>query len=77
MPNTLDKIEAQAMALNDHERAELADRLMESLASPKNPAAQAAWLTLAKKRRDEIRSGAVAGIAGQAGAAMVRKLVGR
>jgi len=40
-------------------------------------AGQASWLALAKKRRDEIRSGAVAAIPGEEGSAMVRKLVGK
>ncbi len=77
MKNTFDQIEAQALTLGANERAELAERLVESLAVPQNPAAQAAWLQLAKKRRDEIRSGAVVGIPGEEGSAMVRKLVGR
>jgi len=64
------------MALADNERAELAERLVESLAVPQDAAAQTAWLALARKRRDEIRSGAVAGIPGEEGSAMVRKLVG-
>ena len=77
MSTTLDQIEAQALALADHERAELAERLVESLAQRQNSAPQAAWLALARKRRDDIRSGAVAGIPGEEGSAMVRKLVGR
>ena len=77
MSQTLDQIEAQALALADHERAELAERLLESLAAARDLAGQASWLALAKKRRDEIRSGAVAGIPGEEGSAMVRKLVGK
>ncbi len=74
---SLKEIEAQALSLKDNERAELAETLLESLTAPKRTAAQAEWLALAKKRRDEIRSGAVAGIPGEEGSAMVRKLVGR
>ncbi len=77
MPTALDQVEAQALALNDTERADLAERLVESLARPANRAAEGAWLALARLRRDEIRSGAVTGIPGEEGSAMVRKLVGR
>ena len=76
MSMTLDQIEAEALSLGEAERAKLAERLVESLATPQNPAAQAAWVALAKKRRDEIRSRSVAGIPGEEGSAMVRKLVG-
>ena len=73
----MEQIEAQALALADQERAELAERLVESLTPSRNPSGQAAWLALGRKRRDEIRSGAVAGIPGEEGSAMVRKLVGK
>ncbi len=69
---TLEQMEARALGLTDLERAELAERLIESLATPRNLSTQAAWLNLAKKRRDEIRSGSVAGIPGEEGSAMVR-----
>ena len=77
MKPTIDEIETQALALADHERAELAERLVESLAPPRKPPGDAAWFALARKRRDEIRSGAVEGIPGEEGSAMVRSLVGR
>ena len=73
----IDELEAQALALTDGQRAELAERLVESLASPRTGAAQQAWLALAKRRRDELRSGQVAGIPGEEGSALVRRLVGR
>ncbi len=77
MLTAIDQVEAQALALNDTERADLAERLVESLAQPASSAAQVAWLALARQRRDEIRSGAIVGIPGEEGSAMVRKLVGR
>ena len=77
MNTAVDQVEAQALALNDTERANLAERLVESLAQPVNGSAQAAWISLARQRRDEIRTGAVIGIPGEEGSAMVRKLVGR
>ena len=51
--------------------------LVESLGSVRRGAAQEAWLALAKRRRDELRSGQVAGIPGEEGSALVRRLVGR
>ncbi len=77
MSATIDQLEAEALARNEVQRAELAERLVESLASPRNVAAQEAWLALAKRRRDELRSGQVAGIPGEEGSALVRRLVGR
>ena len=77
MTATIDQLEAQALALTDGQRAELAERLVESLARPSNGASQEAWLALAEQRRDELRSGQVVGIPGEAGSALVRRLVGR
>jgi len=77
MTREMDQIEAQALALAAHERAELAERLVESLAPSGIPSGQASWLTLAKQRRDAIRSGAITGILGEEGSAMVRRLVGK
>jgi putative addiction module component (TIGR02574 family) len=77
MSATVEQLEAEALMLTEGQRAELAERLVESLASPRNLAAQDAWLALAKRRRDELRSGQVAGIPGDAGSALVRRLVGR
>jgi hypothetical protein len=73
----LEEIEVQALALGANDKAELAERLLESLATSQNTNAQKAWLALAKKRRNEVRSGAIAAIPGKEGSAMVRKLVGR
>ena len=74
---TIDQLEAQALALTEGQRAELAERLVESLARPGHGTSEEAWLALAKQRRDELRSGQVMGIPGEAGSALVRRLVGR
>jgi len=76
MPETLEQLEADAMLLGDRDRADLAERLVESLASPADKRVQQAWNELAIRRRDEIRSGQVAAIPGPEGLAMVRALVG-
>ena len=62
MSATIDQLEAQALALTDGQRAELAERLVESLGRPHCGEAQGAWLALAKHRRDELRSGQVVSI---------------
>jgi putative addiction module component (TIGR02574 family) len=77
MSTALVEIEAQAQNLPPNDRAELAERLIESLSMAEDAAPKAAWIALAKSRRDEIRSGRVKGIPGEEGSAMVRKLVGR
>ena len=77
MSNAFKDVESQALNLPDTERAELAERLVESLLEPANPSAQAAWLELAKKRRTELLSGSVKAIPGEEGSAMIRRLVGR
>ena len=77
MTRGIDQIEAQALALAAPERAELAERLVERLTPSSIPSGQAAWLALAKQRRDAIRSGAITVIPGEEGSAMVRRLVGK
>lgn len=76
MPETLEQLEAEAMRLGESERADLVERLVESLASPADNRVQQAWNELAIRRRDEIRSGQVAAIPGPEGLALVRSLVG-
>ena len=77
MPLTPQEIESQALELPANDRAELAERLAGSLSNDESSPSRQAWLKLARKRRDEIRSGSVTGIPGEEGSALVRKLVGR
>ena len=77
MPLTPQEIESQALELPANDRAELAERLAGSLSNDETSPSRRAWLKLALQRRDEIRSGAVTGIPGEEGSALVRKLVGR
>jgi len=74
---TIEEIESKALELPADARAELAERLTGSLCEDEHTASRRAWLEAARKRRDEIRSGAVKGISGEEGSALVRKLVGR
>lgn len=59
MNATLEKLTEQALALPAEERAELADRLAESLDETPGKEIEALWAAEAIRRRDEVRSGAV------------------
>ena len=61
MTMTIDELATQAMALPGEARALLAEKIVESL---DQESIQKIWLTEAKKRRDEVRSGQVESIPG-------------
>lgn len=61
MTMSVDEIATQAMALPGEARALLAEKIVESL---DQESIQEIWLTEAKKRRDEVRSGRVKSIPG-------------
>ena len=61
MTMTIDEIANQALALPGEARALLAEKIVESL---DQESIQEIWLTEAKKRRDEVRSGRVKSIPG-------------
>ena len=54
----VEDIEVQALRLPPEERARLLERLIASF-EPKSPS-QEAWMVLAQRRREEVRSGRVA-----------------
>jgi putative addiction module component (TIGR02574 family) len=58
----VEDLEAQALSLPPEDRARLLERLIASF-EPKSPA-QAAWLDLARRRRDDVRAGRTAMVAG-------------
>lgn len=70
-----DQLTQEALSLPITSRALLAEKLIESFEFDTNPATQAAWATEAKRRRDEIRSGAVEPIPGEEALAQVRQLL--
>jgi hypothetical protein len=57
MPVTPEELVRKAMELPAEGRAELADLLVESLDGVALSKIDRAWLTEAKRRRDEVRSG--------------------
>ena len=77
MPLTLDQITEEAMQLPAGSRAQLADKLVESLQSEEPDEIQRLWSAEAIRRRDEIRSGQVKPIPGEQVPEEVRRLVGR
>jgi putative addiction module component (TIGR02574 family) len=77
MPFTLEQITEEAIKLPPESRAELADKLVQSLESEELGKIQQLWSAEAIRRRDEIRSGQVQPISGEQVIEEVRRLVGR
>ncbi|MGL4462454.1 MAG: addiction module protein [Planctomycetia bacterium] len=59
----IEDLEAQALDLSPEDRARLVERLIASF-EPKSPA-QAAWMELARRRREEVKSGRLSMAPGQ------------
>ncbi|MFB2920863.1 MULTISPECIES: addiction module protein [Aerosakkonema] len=74
---SLEQLTQEALSLPSASRALLAEKLIESLEFDIEPAIQTAWNTQAKRRREEIRSGAVQGISGEEALAEVRRIIGQ
>lgn len=74
---SIEQLIEELLALSSISRALLAEKLVESLAFDTDPTIQAAWMTEAKKRRDQIRDGFVQPIPGAEALAQVRRLLGQ
>jgi hypothetical protein len=72
MSTTVEQLAEQALSLPAESRAKLADLLVESLDSEDLGQIEDMWLTEAKRRRDEVRSGQVKTIPGPEGLRKVR-----
>ncbi len=72
MKAKINELAAQALSLPSEDRAQLAERLVESL---ENETIEKLWIKEAKRRRDEIRSGRVKPISGDEALKQVRKLI--
>lgn len=72
MTVSVDELATKAMSLSSEARALLAEKLVESL---DQESVREIWLTEAKRRRDEIRSGRVKPIPGDEVMESVRKLI--
>ncbi|WP_204137180.1 addiction module protein [Halomicronema sp. CCY15110] len=72
---SIEQLTEELLSLPHESRALLADKLVESLEFEADSAIQAAWSTTAKRRRDEVREGAVQPIPGEDALAQVRRLI--
>lgn len=77
MAMTIDEIAKEALALPGEARAQLADRLVESLGAAEVGSIDKLWATEAKRRRNEVREGRVKTVPGPEGLARVRRSLGR
>lgn len=73
---SLQQLKEELLALSHEDRAFLAEKLAESLEDEIDPVIQSAWLTEARQRLDEVRSGLVEPIDGDEGLAQVSALIG-
>jgi putative addiction module component (TIGR02574 family) len=74
---TIEQIAQEALALPSAARAQLADRLVESLDPGADEAMRPLWAAEARRRRDEVRSGCVQTIPGEEAMEQVRRAVAR
>jgi hypothetical protein len=74
---SIEQLTEELLALPSVSRALLAEKLVESLEFDTDPTIQAAWITEAKKRRDQVRDGSVQTILGEEALAQVRRLLGQ
>jgi hypothetical protein len=72
---SVEQIMKEALALRSASRALLAEKLVESLEFDVDETLQTLWTDEAKKRRDEVRSGAVQPFVGEEALARVRQLL--
>jgi hypothetical protein len=77
MSTTIEQLAEQAMNLPAESRAKLADLLVESLDADELGRIEQMWVTEAKRRRDEVRSGKVKSIPGDVGLRKVRDTLKR
>ncbi|MBD2195931.1 MULTISPECIES: addiction module protein [Calothrix] len=72
---SIEQLTEELLALPSASRALLADKLVESLEFDTDPTIQAAWVTEAIKRREQIRNGSVQPIPGEEALNQVRLLL--
>jgi hypothetical protein len=72
MDTRVEQLVTQAMTLPGESRALLAELLVESLEADDIGPLDRAWITEAKRRRDEVRSGQIEPIEGKAALKYVR-----
>lgn len=75
MPLTIGQLAIEAMQLSVSSRAELAERLVESLDLSEGGEAQRQWAGEALRRRNDVRSGVVRTIPGEQVFTEVRRML--
>lgn len=77
MATSVERLAEQALRLPSESRARLADLLVESLDAEDLGGIDRLWITEAKRRRDEVRSGRVKTVPADQARRRVRKLLKR
>lgn len=72
---SIEQLTEELLALPSISRAILVEKLIESLEVDTDLTVQAAWVTEAKKRREQIRNGSVLPIPGEEALIQVRRLL--
>lgn len=72
---SIEQLTEELLSLPSASRALLAEKLVESLEFDTDPSIQKAWITEAKRRRDEVRNSTVQPISGEEAFAQVRRLL--
>jgi hypothetical protein len=73
MPVEAHDLESQVLLLPEEERARLLEKLIESFRP--NSGTEPAWMELANRRREEVRSGKVAMVSGAEAVARIRSRI--
>ncbi|NLC56902.1 MAG: addiction module protein [Armatimonadetes bacterium] len=77
MSVSVESVLADVMSLPDDAKEDLLERLLADLTARIDPEVKRAQLEVVKRRRDELRSGAVQGIPGEQVLAEARELLKR
>ena len=77
MATTVEQLAEQAMTLPSESRARLADLLVESLEGDHLGRIEQLWITEAKRRREEVRTGKIETVPGDEARRQVRDSVRR
>jgi hypothetical protein len=77
MTTTVEDLLKRAMELPAEQRAQLADELVESLDARTLTELDKQWLTIAKRRRDEVRNGVAQTVPGPHALQQVRDAIKR
>jgi hypothetical protein len=72
---SIEQLTEEILSLPSASRALLAEKIVESLEFDTDPKIQVAWVTEAKRRRNEVRSGDIQPIPGEEALTQVRQIL--